>query len=185
MKPVQHRNSLIVLVLVGIIAVFVFSMYLIPNDEFQKSKVYYESGANFSIQVPYSFNIQREKISEDEAVIKIVAPNDVASANPGLINIVVYKSAYGSTLEEQAAAFLEIKKQDLIPFSFKTPAYSYMAQIGQEQSYYYFMENAGNIIVFKFNKTYFDKNNPLIMINNSLYANTVIKTLNSINFKSI
>jgi hypothetical protein len=185
MKPVQHRNSIIVLVLVVIIAVFVFSMYLIPSDEFQKSKVYYEPAANFSIQVPYSFNIQREKISEDEAIIKIVAPNDVTSANPGLVNIVVYKSAYGRTLEEQAAAFLSINQQDLIPFSFKVPAYSYLSQIAQEQSYYYFMENSGYIIVFKFNYTYFDKNNPLIMINNSLYANTVIKTLNSINFKKI
>jgi hypothetical protein len=184
MKKIQHRNSLIVLALVAIMGVFVFSMYISPKDDFQKSKVYFEPQGNFSMQVPYSFNIQREKISQDEVVIKVAAPNDVAFANPGLVNLVVYKSAEGKTLEEQAAGFLSIDTDQLIPFNFKVPAFSYLAQIGQELSYYYFMENNDNIIVFKFNKTYFDKNNPLIMINNSLYANTVIRTLNSLNFKS-
>jgi len=178
-----HRNSLLVIIIVTLIAVALFSYYLIPSNSFSKTKVYFEPLANFSMQAPASFNIQREKLAEEEAIIKVVAPNDFSSANPGLINILMFKQVEGVTLEQRAAAFLSIPSERLISFDYQTPAYSYLSQNGQELSYYYFFENAGYVIVYKFNKSYFDKSNPLILVDNSLYANTVIRTLNSINFK--
>jgi len=185
MKTNLHRNSLLVLIVVGVIVAFVFTLYLTPSDSFNRAKVYFEPVGNFSMQVPSSFNIQREKVTEDEIILKVSAPNDIAYANPGLINVVIYKGAENKGLLEQAAAFLSVDPKYLIPFNYETPAYSYISQNGQELSYYYFFENGGNIIVYKFNKSYFDKNNPLILIDNSLYANTVLRSLNSINFTSI
>lgn len=182
MKDNGHRNSLIVIALVVVIGVIVFGMYLSPSDPFNRSKVYYEPQGNFSLQTPSSFNFQREKITEDEVMIKIVAPNDVASANPGLSNIIVYRKADGIEFKDQVAAFLSVDPAQLFAFNFTSPAYSYLSQNGQELSYYYFLENDSNIIVFKFNRTYFDKNNPLILINNSAYANTFSRILNSVKF---
>lgn len=182
MKNIAHRNSIIVIILVAIIGVVIFTLYISPSDEFNRSKIYFEPQGSFSIQTPSSFNFQREKITDDEVVIKVVAPNDVVSANPGLLDIVVYKQADGVELRDQAASFLNIDADRLIPFQALSTAYSYLSQNGQEISYYYFFQNDSNVIVFKFNKTYFDKINPMILVDNSSYANTFLRTLNSIKF---
>jgi len=182
MKSKIERNTLLVLVLVGIIAAIVFSIYVSPSNNFDQSKIYFEPEASFSFQVPSSFNIQREAIADDEVVLKIVAPNDVSSANPGLADVVVYKQVEGKSLQELAAAFISVDPGRLIPFNFTSQAFSYLAQNGQELSYYYFIENNDYVIVYKFNKSYYDKNNPLILIDNSTYANTFLRTLSSTKF---
>jgi len=182
MKLSDNARAAWLVVFVSIVVAFVFVVYLLPRDIFDKSKIYTEAQGNFTFVVPESFGLQREQITPNEVFIKVVAPNDTALANPGLANVIVYKKGFDGALDEQAEAFLGVDKNQLFKFNSDENGYSYLLQSGQEASLYYFFDRGDSVVVFKYNKSYFDKSNPMMLIDNSLYANTFLRALNTLKF---
>ena len=156
--------------------------YLFPSDPFNRAKIYSEPQGNFSFAIPDSFNIAREETAENEIFLKVTAPNDQSLANPGLIDISVYKKNPDMSLSDHASAYLSVSSDKIKNISVTRSMFYYASQNGQELSFYYFYETQGNIVVVKFNKSYFDKSNPMMLVDNSGYINTFLRTLNSFKF---
>lgn len=182
MKNKENRNIAALLIIAVCLATIAFATYLIPTDSFDRVKVYTEPLANISFAVPDSFGLERELISESQAFVKIISPNDISPANPGLGSVTVFPEIQDRAFAEQAAAYLSVSENSLVPFASLRESLAYVEQRGQEVSYYYFFHNQQQIIVFKFNKRYFDKANPMMLIDNSSYANVFLKTLNSMKY---
>lgn len=182
MKKLGERK-LFILGAVGVcLVIFVFVTYLIPEDPFSRAKIYTENQGSFAFQLPDSFGVEREEIAEDEVYIKVTAPNDSSVSNPGLMNITVFEKNTDMTLLEHASSFLEVESDELVSVPSTKEGFYYTAVNGQDAVHYYFFENQSNIIVFRFNKTYFDKSNPMMLVNNSAYANVFLRSLNSVTF---
>ncbi len=179
----SENRKIAALVIIAIcLATIAIATYTIPVDNFTSSKIYTEPLGNISFSVPDDFSLSRDLIGDDQAYVKITSPNDTALANPGLGSLTTFKEVEGQTFAEQAAGYLSAPENLLVPFASLKESLAYVEQKGQEVSYYYFFKNQGQILAFKFNKSYFDKSNPMMLIDNSIYANTFLKTLNSIKF---
>ncbi len=182
MKNDENRKIAALIVIAICVGTIAIASYMLPTDSFAKSKLYTEPIGNFSFSVPQDYDLSRQLIGENQSFVKITAPNDTNPANPGLGSVTVFSDVEGQSFSEQAAAYLSVDEAQMVPFASLKESLAYVEQRGQEASYYYFFKNQGKILVFKFNKRYFDKSNPMLLIDNSGYLNTFLRTLNSLKF---
>jgi hypothetical protein len=180
----SESKKILVLVVIGIcLALFAMLVYIMPGDPFTRSKVYTETMGNFSFQLPESFDITRQQAGEDQAYLKITAPNDQNQANPGLVEITVFQKDPNTSLVDHASTFLSVSPDKLVNVPSNKETLYYNSVSGQISSQYYIYENQNNIIAFKFNRTYFDKSNPMMLVDNSAYANIFLGTLGTLRFQ--
>jgi hypothetical protein len=180
--------NFLTLILVAIIVVIVSSSRweLIKPIKIGNSleQTYNNAIAGFSFEYPSALKAI-EKIGVGNIGFVDVSPvRSTEAVSPYFIEISFQPALAGKSLSDQVMNYLpEIKKEDLTPLARSDiEGLQYISNRGVERSIYNFFVANNQFIVFKFNQRYFEKTNPLVVIDNTSYYSIYLNILSSLKF---
>jgi hypothetical protein len=147
-------------------------------------KTYSNAIVGFSFKYPSAFRAVERIGVGDIGFVDVFWDRPTNVVSPYFIEISFQPSIAGKSLSNQAMDYLPgIRKEDLIPLVRSgIQGLQYVSNRGAEKSIYNFFVANNYFIVFKFNQRYFDKTNPLVLIDNTLYYGTYSNILDSLRF---
>lgn len=156
------------------------------NINAPNSVEYFDHYDKFNFSYPDDLGIQEISQSNEKIrIINVMPKNAKNKFDPQFIEIISYDLPE-KTLKESVIDFLpDADEKDLAPIKrddLEAIEYSQTVGVGEE-SLYTFFSNGEKMSIVIFRMRRFDKTNPLVLINNSMYLSSYKRIVSTFEFK--
>ena len=181
----KHRFNILnfVILLICVAAIAGAVLYYVKEGSVIESIQYVDSDLGVTFDYPASVNPIDEKVGDHVQIVNFF-PRGKENLNRELISLTYVKADPVQTVEEAAGEYLQVNTSDVKKVAREDiqSAKYVKYKFNDEVSVYNFFKNGQRFYVLKYNQKIFDRNNPLIMVDNSAYSPAYTKILNSITF---